>query len=68
MVEIWIKILIFAVGIFFPRNWGRFLGGGLEVFWGNWIDLESDWGGFFSDTMETGIIFLTFNSNEEKFY
>lgn len=44
MVEIWIKILIFAVGIFSPRNWGRFLGGGLEVFWGNWIDLESDWG------------------------
>lgn len=34
-------------GYFFSRNWGRFLGGGLDGFWGNWIDLESDWGGFF---------------------
>ena len=47
MVEIWIKILIFAVGIFFPRIWGRFLWVDWMFFWGYWIDLESDWGGFF---------------------
>lgn len=47
MVEIWIKILIFAVGIFFQGIGGVFFGGGLDGFWGNWIDLESDWGGFF---------------------
>ena len=54
MVEIWIKILIFAVGIFFPRNWGRFLGGVDWIFLGsNWIDLGSDWG---VDWMVFGVI------------